>query len=402
MSKLKKQYSEPKIYNAGGDLTKRWYVYFSFRNPETGKLERQPTVELGINSFTTFKDREEAIILLRKALSYVLKSGQYNPFLKTTPGSSDLVEIISTNKIYTISDAVKFSLPIKENTLSENSYSDYRIRVKQFEKWLITNGYEKEPITAISKAVVTSFLNELLKKTSPKNRNNTRAAISQLYGVLEDNDIIPENFITKISVLKSKPKRNKTYTTTQETAIISEMQKTDELLLLFIKFVSYNFLRPVEVARLKVKDIDIIDKKIYVSTKNKEIAIKRIPDILISELPNLTILNQDAWFFTPYGYGENWDAKETNRRGTFGKRFKIVKDKLGLGDEYGMYSWRHTFITKLYNQLIINSTPFVAKSELMLITGHTTMTALEKYLRDIDAVLAEDYSEKIKSANANL
>jgi len=38
-------------------------------------------------------------------------------------------------------------------------------------------------------------------------------------------------------------------------------------------------------------------------------------------------------------------------------------------------------------------TPFESKSKLMLITGHNTMDALEKYLRDIDAVLPEDYSK---------
>jgi hypothetical protein len=32
----------------------------------------------------------------------------------------------------------------------------------------------------------------------------------------------------------------------------------------------------------------------------------------------------------------------------------------------------------------------------MLITGHSTMTALEKYLRDIDAELPEDYSHLFK------
>jgi len=31
----KKQFSDPKIYDANGDLSKRWYVYFSYRNPET-------------------------------------------------------------------------------------------------------------------------------------------------------------------------------------------------------------------------------------------------------------------------------------------------------------------------------------------------------------------------------
>ena len=33
------------------------------------------------------------------------------------------------------------------------------------------------------------------------------------------------------------------------------------------------------------------------------------------------------------------------------------------------------------------------KSKLMGITGHATIAALEKYLRDIDAELPEDYSE---------
>ena len=29
-----KPYSTPKIYDANGDLGKRWYVYFSYKNPK--------------------------------------------------------------------------------------------------------------------------------------------------------------------------------------------------------------------------------------------------------------------------------------------------------------------------------------------------------------------------------
>jgi len=42
------------------------------------------------------------------------------------------------------------------------------------------------------------------------------------------------------------------------------------------------------------------------------------------------------------------------------------------------------------------ATPFEVKSKLKLITGHMTMDALELYLRDIDAVLPEDYSKLLK------
>ena len=47
---VKKHFSTPKIYNANGDLNKRWYVYFSYRNPKTGKLVRMKNI-YGKSSF---------------------------------------------------------------------------------------------------------------------------------------------------------------------------------------------------------------------------------------------------------------------------------------------------------------------------------------------------------------
>ncbi|MEQ3662202.1 MAG: site-specific integrase, partial [Flavobacterium sp.] len=238
------------------------------------------------------------------------------------------------------------------------------------------------------------FLNDVLVKTSARTRNNTRVDLSSLFQVLEDNEMIPTNFIKSISLLKTVPERNKTYTPTMQNDIFNYLEESDPLLLLFIKFVSYNFLRPVEVCRLKVRDIDIKDKKLYIKAKNKAVKIKIIPEKLIKELPDLTNLNQDNYLFTPSGYGIEWEATENNRRDHFTKRFKeVVKDHFKLGLDYGLYSFRHTFITKLYRNIREESTQFEAKSILMGITGHTTMSALEKYLRDIDAELPEDYSK---------
>ena len=73
-----------------------------------------------------------------------------------------------------------------------------------------------------------------------------------------------------------------------------------------------------------------------------------------------------------------------------------VNNKLKLASDFTIYSFRHTFITKLYRELRKNQTPFEAKSYLMQITGHQTMDALNKYLRDIDAELPEDYSDYLK------
>ena len=167
-------------------------------------------------------------------------------------------------------------------------------------------------------------------------------------------------------------------------------------MLLFIKFISYNHLRPVEVVRLKIKDINIKEKLIYVRAKNQPTKTKIIPEILLKDLPDFSNTDPESYLFTPTGIGQHWATNVTDKRNYFSKRFKIVKDALNLGKDYGLYSFRHTFITKLYKEFVKSSTPFEAKSKLMLITGHTTMIALEKYLRDIDAELPEDYSNLLQ------
>ncbi len=386
----KSQYSAPKIYDANGDLSKRWYVYYSYRNPATDKLERQTPIYAGVNKFKNLKERKNAIKILAKAVENILENG-FNPY------DEDSVPVDET-KNYSIPDAITFSLELKKNTLKDNSFRDYRIRIKSFEKWLLANGFENRYITAVNKKTIVTFLNSVLSTTSPKNRNNTRAILSMFFQSLEDNDIIPDNFVKKINVLKSNPERNKTYSSKQEVDIFNYLKSNDELLLLFIQFISYNHLRPVEVVRLQIKDVNVKDRRIYVRAKNKAVKVKIIPEILLSTLPDLEKFHPESYLFTPNGIGHEWVTNETDKRDYFSKRFKKVKDSLGLGKDYGLYSFRHTFITKLYHEFVKNSTPFEAKSKLMLITGHETMVALDKYLRDIDAVLPEDYSQHINNA----
>jgi len=424
--KMKLNYSEPKIFTGGVNISlwsnlnrleqkealkKQWFVYFSFRDPKTGKLKRQPHIKAGANKFKTKSNRLSFLKTIQRNLLLLLEAG-FNPyqdnsalkkeFFRTEPTEDskkavvDLKESINLVKVMTVIQALKFGLELKVKLMNKNSYVGYQSKIKRFEKWLIERKLGKEPITVISKKLVNEYLNDILKTSSARNRNNTRTDIGSLFQVLEDNEIISHNFVRKINVLKSTPIRNKTYTPKLQKDIYNYLEKTDPLLLLFVKFVSYNFLRPVEVCRLRIEDVDIEDKKIYVRAKNKPVKIKIIPDILIEALPDLSQFEKKHFLFTSEKIGGEWEATETNKRGYFTKRFKKVKDYLGLGTEYGLYSFRHTFITRLYRQLRNSSSPFEAKSRLMVITGHSKIEALEKYLRDVDAELPEDYSKLLK------
>jgi hypothetical protein len=291
---MKLNYSEPKIYTGGVDistwsrlaidekkkaLTKDWFVYFSFRNPATGKLEKQSFIKAGANRLKTKRERYGFLKTMQQALLELLQYG-FNPYqdnsaleesmfsaeksavkIESVPKkeSQPIVELENDITI-TIEEAFKKGLELKEQMMNTDSFVRYRSRINRFIKWMQAHKIYKKPITTITKKLVMDYLNEELIRTSARSRNNTRTDISSLFQVLEDNEIVKDNFVKKISVLKSTPTRNKTYTPKQEKLIYEYLEKQDPHLLLFIKFITFGFLRPIEVCRLKVEDIDVEDQ----------------------------------------------------------------------------------------------------------------------------------------------
>ncbi|WP_405564743.1 hypothetical protein [Polaribacter sp. Asnod6-C07] len=271
---MKLNYSEPKIYTGGVDISlwsklsikekkasleKPWYVYFSFRNSKTNKLERQPNIKAGANKLKTKGERYAFLRTMQQALLELLEYG-FNPYqdnssLEEAMFSSDnltnsnkkstknqhlaiekpTVEIIKKEPIVieveqintTISEAFEFTLDLKVNMMNKNSFVQYKSRIGLFEKWLKEKEYYKNTINFITKKIVIEYLNEVLKRTSARNRNNSRTDIASMFQLLEDNEIIKDNFVKKIAVLKSVPKRNKTYTSKQEKEIYKYLEEVD-------------------------------------------------------------------------------------------------------------------------------------------------------------------------------
>lgn len=102
---LKRQFSIPKIYDAGGDLSKRWYVYYTFRNPKTNRLTPQNNVYAGVNNFKNLKDRRKAIEILRQSVQNILESG-YNPYQEIEPTNQEINVFEKNKKTFTLKDAI--------------------------------------------------------------------------------------------------------------------------------------------------------------------------------------------------------------------------------------------------------------------------------------------------------
>ncbi|MCR8668034.1 site-specific integrase [Aestuariibaculum sp. M13] len=423
------QFSTPKIYTANGNLNKRWYVYFSFRNPETGKLERMKNIYGIANTYKKKEDRLSVLTVYRKRLIILLKKG-YNPFennealfekektqatkpkqakSEATPkaplnpqSAKDKVKVKrvveeTKSNSPTVQKAFDLSLDFKKNVISERTHKDYRFHANRFIDWLKESNPDIKTIDQVDKGLIQTFLSHVLSNTSARSYNNHRTNLGALMQTMEDNDIITSNPVKNIKALKTKPERHKTYSKTTQTEIFDYLKKEDPILLLYIQFVAYGFLRPIEVCRIKIKDINVEEGLIQFKSKTNALETKRIPDMLLQELPDLGAFDPNSYLFTPDRFGDFWETEENNKRNYFSKRFKkVVKEDFNLDKNYGLYSFRHTFITKLYQSLITDYPPNEVKSRIMHITGHSTMDALEKYLRTIDAAIPDYYSHLLK------
>ncbi|WP_338731527.1 hypothetical protein [Mangrovimonas cancribranchiae] len=242
---MKPNYNEPKIYTGGVDVTrwskltskekkaalkKDWYVYYSFRNPKTGYLEQQKRIKASANRFSTKRHRLKILKPIQRQLLNVLDAG-YNPYKEDNShvkrrlmGEPETIKVeqapkeplknhvnhdksltnIPDENIISLEEAKDLVLKTKKKVLNENSYPKYKSRINQFYRWLYDKGFKKhDSVMVLDKKVVIQYLNDVLQKTSARNRNNTRIDLSSFIETLIDNDVLQANFVKKINKLKS-------------------------------------------------------------------------------------------------------------------------------------------------------------------------------------------------------
>jgi len=381
-------------------LTKSWYIRWSFRNPLTGKLERQPNYKGGVNYLKHKKDRLLALKELKSELVALLKRG-YNPFdnnqtINVGPSEDE--------KEVTVKEAFDQALELIQLTITDVTHSNYTKTANHFLKFLGKHNQFKN-IKLVTRKIVITYLNGVLKKTSARTRNNYRSDLSSLFTIMERKLLLIDyNFIKNIEKEKVAIKRNRTLTNKQLIQITDFLKVNDPVLLLVIRIVSYNFMRPVEVCRLKIKDINLEEKLVYYQAKNKPLKTKRIPSLLMQHLlkMNLSSYEKEDYLITPSGIPGEWLGSDTQRRAVITKRFTRLKAQMaqeGIELEKGdnIYSFRHSYITNLFRHLRTkqNLTFQQAIQELMPITGHDSESGLMNYIHSIDADIPKDWSEKI-------
>lgn len=368
----------------------RWYVYFYFRNPDTDKFERFNAPTLGINrDYKDFDERFNAIQALKRSVKASLKNG-------ASPHSYSAIH----SKQMTVGEAIDYAMGNKKVTLSKRSFDAYSSKINIFKDYLDKRGVLNKSIDNFNHQYIREHLIEVSRNTSASNSNTTLAMIKSIFTELYQSDIIKENYTSRLRREKVviKKRKYKAYTIEQAEFILKYLEDVHPVLRLYIKFIMYNFLRIVEIARLKVKDIDLEDKTLQVFTKQGRVKKKRLPDSIVNILKDYDLSNKEAYLFARDEIGKDWDKSVSTRSKYYGDNFDRLKPSMGYktGDGYTLYSFRHSGITIGYQNLRKRLSKDDALDELMKYTGHETRSSLARYIQDNDIELVDEYEGIIK------
>jgi len=367
-------YKEVKINDANGDLSRQWFVYYSFKHPESGKYVRFR--KFISNRIKTKSGRWKKAHELKKQINSKLHSG-WNPF--------------STNEIHltNVVKALDFALSLKKQTISKRGYYTYSSVQRIFIRWLTEMGYHKLAIDEMNSAIAREFCDHMLleENLKPRTYNNRVQPLRTLFEVLHKREFILFNPFENIEKLKTPESEIIAYNTDELELIRNTLPQYNYQIYVISQLIFYCFLRPAEIVRLQFKDV-LWDHDIIVmpgtKTKNKKSEVIILPDQLKRNLINWDLnFPPDYFLFSRNllpGTKEIAPTRIANAWQKYAKEFGITKN---------IYHFKHTGNGFAFDQGF-NS------RDIQLQNRHSSLDETQKYLNRFRRIASDKFKKEFK------
>ena len=377
----------PQLNDYNGDLNKQWFVYYSYRNPKSGKMVRFRTSE-GFSTLSNASARRKKALQLKDKLTYKLRNG-YNPF-------ADDTEVI-------YSDNLKYDLIAKENGrlrknnktmnyyMSEflqekkpniriSTYHTYNSKFRIMEQFLLQNKINDNDISEFTDNTARKFVAYLFEKRKIKNKmaNQYLLLFKMFFKHIIKRKIININPFEDIQPYKTTSIPAKYFQLPTLEMVKEAFLKHDPQMWTIAQFEFYCMIRPIELRKLQIKYIDIFEASITIPAHIAKNGTQRtvvIPEPLHKYLRDTINLLQ---------YPENYFIISKNKqpdKDPVGKNymwnhFDKIRKLINLPRDYKLYSFKHTG-----NVMAVKAG--IGLKELQMQNGHHSLDQLNAYLRQM-------------------
>ncbi|MFA6923581.1 MAG: tyrosine-type recombinase/integrase [Bacteroidales bacterium] len=331
------------LNDCGGDVSQRWYISFYAWSIQKNMLIRRR--DYSVNNYKTKEERRAYAKNQIKSINVILSDGYHIDVNKKSEKETEI------NKSVTLEKALLNILEIKKSTFRNSSYLSFSSTLNIFLKWAKDNKFAFTNINYFDRFKAQMYVDYLLseKKFSGKTVNVKNSCLKSLFNNLIERDVIKENPFVKLKKQKEvKSLQNIAYTTKEIEKIKKEILKTDKELWLFIQFIYYCFMRPNEIRLLKIENIDLKKRKIFIPaaiSKNCKEGYLDIPAPLFDSLKISKILKGKNNYYLFCGKTQEIPVSKN----VMSRRHRIIIDELGFGSNYTLYSWKHTGVVQAYN-----------------------------------------------------
>jgi integrase len=377
----------PKLNDCNGNMKKQWFIYFSYRNPADNKMTRFRVYDGFTQNFSKKAKYAHAEELIQE-YDGKLKSG-WNPFVDDTKAVyEDTLRYATVARIYkgarsgnkTFNYYSNLFLP-EVKGLAYMTYKAYVSKYRIFDAWLVKNGYGGNDISTFTPDLMRQFFLYLIndEKLARITINKYRHMLERMF-----------NWCVKMKYLKISPIQDLPDTTRENDQaprpineadidkLVNKIKQTDRQLFLTVQLEYYCFLRPgLEIRKARIKWFDLARGTItipreMVKTRHDKIVVipNQFREYLISEW-KLHLFPPDYFIIGPNGVPGERTLGSNNLR----NRFNIIRDSLGLPQQYKLYSWKHTGNARAADAGI----PAYHRQKQ---NGHASMRTLEEYLKN--------------------
>ena len=320
-----------KIYDARGDLSKLWFVYYYEGSKRIKKFE-------GINLHDTAADRLAAAQQLIKKL-------------KTA----------HLRKVSRVEEVIWHYIEVNSANWKKKTIEQYHSTANVLFEYLAG----RTPTVRI----MTEFMEKIKREKHPTTYNRYLAYTRRFLKEV-GYDYLLDGFKT----LKSNSTPARYFQLHQAKRLLKTIDEKDPELGIFIRYIYYCFIRPNELRQLRVGDLLLEEMEIRIPgnvSKNRKTQYIVIPEAFQPHL-------QDLFYKSPgeYLFPSKLDHTTHVGKNTMYHRHAQFLKELNYGYGYTLYSWKHT-------GAVAAAKAGISVKELQLQLRHHSLDQTDKYLRQM-------------------
>lgn len=188
-----------------------------------------------------------------------------------------------------------------------------------------------------------------------------------------------------IEPLNAKSSPAKYFQRHQIERLKKNLLEQDPELWLFCQFIYFCFIRPGELRQLKVGDILFDEWKICLPSHVSKNKTQQYVTIPVAFRPSLERLKERSP--QEYLFPSNMDVTKPQGANAMLSRFRKILNEMGFGQEYKLYSWKHTGAVACVRA-------GVGVKQLQIQLRHHSLEEVDRYLRQLGVWDLEGLEEK--------